>query len=614
VEGFAPAAKEASLTALASHPTIGDTMGSGSSKVAGSSWLTLAVFVVAFIVRLAFWQATPDRDWPHSMLYKGDALVWTDYATALSRGQDYELGLPLRPPGNGYLLSWLGVSSRAEASAGKLFWCLLGALAVALFYRGAHLAFGPRVALWTAAWCTFSTALLILSTSLNNETPYLVLVGLLVLIAPRLVQPPAARSPNPRLAVLLLWGLVNALACLVRVEHVLLFALSLVWLAFTNWRRLSLGRSLRSLAVVTGVFLTLLLPWHLEAWSSIRRFNTEPRSLSAGAEAAQSAIERALAGVAWTAEARAERAELPAFARRSAANFVAATVVWRGGTQVTGADFAILEQAFGSRPKALASHPFVALYGPLNFYLAQRTGAPVGFDPRGLDRLPPLVGGAASYPQPLLAGLPPRDLNFLYPPHVEMVTDGYLLGRQALLENPARAGKRSLARLDALWQGASLGWTGYGLPWGVSGLRRAVDLAVPQGTGFAVWRALLLLACAAGLWLGRKVEVIWLWIALVAHKLFAATLFFGYARHGATLVPVVALLSGLLIVRLARPRLAAVAGKAAVVLVTLAAVGLGVEFWRWFDPPAVALDGRSITGPDPFPAGQHLDRRVSVPE
>ena len=49
-------------------------------------WLTLAVFTLALVARLLFWQATPDRGWPHSALYKGDAVVWTDYAAALSRG------------------------------------------------------------------------------------------------------------------------------------------------------------------------------------------------------------------------------------------------------------------------------------------------------------------------------------------------------------------------------------------------------------------------------------------------------------------------------------------------------------------------------------------------
>lgn len=66
---------------------------------AARRWITLAVFGVALVVRLLFWQATPDRGWPHSALYKGDAVVWTDYSAALGKGESYELGLPLRPPG-----------------------------------------------------------------------------------------------------------------------------------------------------------------------------------------------------------------------------------------------------------------------------------------------------------------------------------------------------------------------------------------------------------------------------------------------------------------------------------------------------------------------------------
>jgi hypothetical protein len=579
------------------------------STAATRRWLTLAVFSVALVSRVAFWQATPDRDWPHSALYKGDALVWTAYAAALGRGQAFELGLPLRPPGNGYLLSWLGVTGPGDAGGAKLVWCLLGALAVALFFRAAWAAFDLPTAFGVALWCSFSTALMILSTSLNNETPYLVLVGILLLLSPRIA---AERSSGP----LLLWGAVNGLACLVRVEHALLFALGLAWLALCRRPAMASGRKRwRTLAVPLGLPIVawgaVLAPWHLASWTSIHAFNTEERSQGQATEAAQAGIERALAGLAWTPAAMAEREQLPAFARRSASNFVAATVAWRGGREVDGDDFVILDQAFGMRPRPLQGHPLVALYGPLNFYLAQRPAAPVGFDPGGLDRPPPLVGGGARYPAPLIAGLPPRELNFQYPPHLELITDGYRLGAGAIAGNPTRFLRRSLARLEVLWQGASLGWTGYDLPWGLAGVRRAVDLAVPTGRSFAAWRLALFALCAGGLWLARREWVVWLWFLFALHKMVATVLFFGYARHGATLVPVVALLTTIALVRtLGRQR--PLARRMPIVLLVMAALGLGLEARRWLAPPTLALDDRPVVARDPFPADDHLEHRLSV--
>lgn len=572
-------------------------------------WLTLAVFAVSLAVRLLYWQATPDRGWPHSALYKGDALVWSDYAGALAGGESFELGLPLRPPGNGYLLRWLGVGGRHDAAAAKPVWCLLGAAAVALFYRAALAAFGAGAALLAALWCSLSNALLILSTSLNNETPYLTLVAAILLLTPRLAE---SGPPGRALA----WGALNGLACLVRVEHSLFVLLVLAWLVGRRWRRRTRSerRRMTWLAASLGAgFLAAVLPWQLTAWQAIAEFNRQAPALDRAGEAAQRGVERATARLRWTEEARAESRRLPGFARRAATNFVAATVLVRGGSEVRGEDFGILEEAFGSRPRRLPARPFVALYGPLNFYLANRAGAPPGFDPDGLDRPPPLAGGIERYPRALLGGLPPRELTFFYPPHVELVTDGYRLGGEWIRRNPVAFLRRAGARLDILWQGAALGWTGRNLPWGGGGLRRAVDLRVPRGAAYAAWRIVLLALVAAGAWLARGSVALAPWLAFAAAKLVAAALFFGYARHGATLVPVVAALAAVALVRLGAglaPRLGARRALAAAAL--LAALGLAIETHRWLRPPGIAIDGREIGGGDPIPPGEHRDRRIEV--
>ena len=582
---------------------------STATLVARRRWLTLAVFAVSLAVRLLYWQATPDRDWPHSAMYKGDALVWSDYAAALAGGERFELGLPLRPPGNAYLLRWLGVDGRPDAAAAKPLWCLLGAAAVALFYRAALAGFGSGAALLTALWCVFSNALLMLSTSLNNETPYLVLMGAILLLAPRL-----AATATPGRAII--WGGLNGLACLVRVEHLLFVMLAAGWLLAMRWRREPRRRRRRPVwlaAAIAAGFVAALLPWQLTAWSTIQGFNQRQQPLDRAGEAAQLAIERATSGLSWTTAARAESRRLPAFARRAASNFVAATVLVRGGSEVRDTDFAILDEAFGSRPRPLPRRPFVALYGPLNFYLANRAGAPPGFDPDGLDRPPPLAGGVDRYPHALLAGLPPRQLSLSYPPHVEILNDGYRLGREWILGHPGEFLRRAGARLDILWQGAALGWTGRNLPWGGSGLRRAVDLRVPQGAAYAVWRIGLLALALAGIWLARDAAALAPWLAFAVAKLAAAALFFGYARHGATLVPVVALLAAIALIRLGK-RLAGRRRARHVLAVAglLATLGLAVEAQRWLRPPDLAIDGRPVGREDPIPAAEHRDRQIEV--
>lgn len=576
------------------------------------SGLTAAVFLAAFAARLLFWQATPDRGWPHSAVYKGDAVTWVEWAGAIDAGREFELGLPIRPPGNAYLLAALGVTGPEDVPRGKLVWCLLGALAVTAFFVVARAAFGLRVGLTVAVWAGFSTALLGLSSALNNETPYLALTAGLLLLAARLGERPSAGALSA-------WGAVNGVTCLFRVEHLLFFALATLWLGWRWWSSDEKGFAktpVRRLAWIAVAFTAVLIPWHAAAWRGIDRFNTREPRLEGPAESAQAMIEGATSHLEWTAGGRSERERLPAFLRRGMTNFVAATVVVRGGTRVTEESFEILGEAFGYRPEALAGHPFVALYGPLNFYLAHGPRSAAGFRREALDRPPPLAGGAGRYPRMLLAGLPPNDLAFAYPPHLEAVNHGYRLGLAWLREHPRETLRRTWERLRIFWQGGSAGWTGWGLPFGSANLRRAVDVAVPAGGTVTVWRALLLAACLVGLWRGRRTPALVPWLLILTTKLAATVLFFGYARHGATCVPVIALLAALAILGPAGPEsgeprpMSAAHRKWCLGAAILAVLAVGLELYRAADPPRVLLDGRGIESGDPFPIKDHQDRRL----
>lgn len=610
---------------------------SGSDASRRIRWTGVLLFTLALALRLLFWQATPDADWPHSAYFKGDAPTWVDYARSLAvpGAPNFELGLPLRPPGIAYLLAavWDGHGDLAEAQA---LWCLLGALTVLLVYDAVRRGFGYAAGLLTGLFCALSQGLMVLSTSLNNETPYLFLVACTLWLSSR------ARAQSAPWAWA--WGGIHGLACLVRVEHVLFFLLTSAWVVATrlDGRR----RRLVGTAHMAAALVVVLLPWHLHAWSAIDRFNTQPPDENSATAAAQARLEAALSAVPWSDEAAAERDAWPAFARRAAANFVTATVVYRDGTsrerpsppsdlRVEAGDLAVLDQAFGSRPAPLPSLPFVTFYGGLNFYLAHNPWADVGFSRAVLDRPPPLDG---TFPPLLVNGLPPPNLAFTYPPHLHAVTDGTRMGLRYIASHPGETARRLARRTLRFWDGASLGFGGWGLPAAWPGpastgdwIRHRADLAVPTTPAFRIWQIawwLLVLAGLAAAFRHSGSEArtgVWHpvsrllsgplvpWLALGATKLVASLAFFGYARHGAGAYPAFALLAALgLLALLGRAGFGATTprGRRRLVRASVAAglLFLALEVWRFADPPTLHLDGRAVGTSDPWPLDVHEER------
>lgn len=186
-------------------------------------------FAVALVQRLLFWRATPDSTWPHTAYFKGDALVWLEYAQALRTGQAFELGLPIHPPGAGYLLALLWDGSDSGLIFLRFAWAVMGALIVTALYVAAARSFPPRAAVTAGVVGMASTGLLLLSTSLSSETPYL----LLVTASFSLFEDIRRRPVGPALAF---WSALQGAASLFKVEHALFFALTLPFLVVL-WRR-----------------------------------------------------------------------------------------------------------------------------------------------------------------------------------------------------------------------------------------------------------------------------------------------------------------------------------------------------------------------------------------
>ena len=558
----------------------------------------LAIFATALATRLLFWQATPDRAWGWTAYFKGDAPLWLEWARAIELGTAFELGLPIHPPGAAYLVALIWNGHASGIPFLRFAWAVIGALVPLVVFLAAERSFGLRVAVFAGCWTALSSGLLVLSTSINNETPYLVLAVASVALTGSL-------RDRPRRGRLALWSAMNGLACLFRVEHALFWILAVTFLA-AGWVRRSRSGAFRWIAASLFFFALPLVPWHLSAWSAIRRFNEEPRRLTSSEESAVGGVEQRLAGIPWTADAIAERERLPAFLRRTASAFVLATVAHRGGRDVRAEDFGILEQAFGYRPRPLHPFPFVSSYGPLNFALANHAGATGGFDRSLLEEPPPLTGGAASYPTFLVQGLPPADLTFVYPPHLKLFNEGDSIGWKWIREHPGDFVGLAAKKLAIFWSGAASGLTGWNLPMRLSGPRRRVDMVAPESDATAiVWRVLILIVCLAGIVFAGRQAALVPWLLFLATRVAVTLLFFGYARVGATAIPVVAILLALAVERwlYVRPSRLAVAALA---------IGVSVEAARFVSRPLLLIDGSPVRATDRLPPDEHAEHRIEM--
>ena len=616
--------RRATQTGTAPVPTAAhepDTAGGGVWK-AGA-----LIFGLALLLRIFFLYATPDSSWPYSSYYRGDADSWIEYARAIHDGSPYEMGLPTKPPGAAWLIAALWNGRDSGIPFLKLVWCLMGAGTVAILFATWRRAFGARVAWLAGLAASAGTGLLLLSTSLNNETPYLLLVAGCLYVFESLRRTLRSRrqaGASPALLRIVLWSVINALACLVRVEHVLFYLLASGLLILWWWqapegqghRRVGGYRWKTALtrgALSALCFLLPLVPWEITAFRNIARFNTEVRPSTAALPESVRQLERSLRSLPSDDAAVRESRKLPGFARRLGTDFVAATVLHRGGTSLRAEDFAILDSAFGYRPEPLSRFPFITSYGPLNFYQANHAHATGGFNRLGLDDPPPLAGGRSRYPADLLLEPPaPGTLSLDYPPHLRAFNRGYAVGWEWIRRSPGPFVRLVARKLEIFWSGASLGFTGYGLPAGVAGIQRSVDLVTPDGWIATIWMVLVFGICAVGLAVAWRKPALLPWLLFLGSKVIITILFFGYARIGATVTPVVFLL-GALAVAAGTQRLTAGrwrhASRWAAAVVILAVL---LEGFRCFSGTRVTIDGRAIDAGDPFAGPVHVDRRIEV--
>ena len=477
------------------------------------------LFVASLALRAAHWLLSPERAGAFGASYQGDAPYWQMFCNGTA---GLEAALPFRPPG----MRWLAESlwdGRGPAHLLRAVMTLLGALVPPALYLGLRRSFEPCVALLAAWICACSNALIVLGSGLHVEIPYLLLCTLAIGDFER-VRTSAAPLAAAR------WGLLNAAACLFRAEHLLFVALSIAWLA---WKKRE--HRARDLGIAAATLVIALLPWQSRVASTIADFN------DGRVDGTQRVPPLPPPGsLPWDDDAIATVRALPAFAQLPTAAFVSDTARVRGEKRITRDSLAFLDEAYGCRPEPLHT-PLLALYGPLNFFLANCAESEGGFTRAALDRRPQLLGGESRYPQGLLAVLP-KDLSLGYPPHLDAVNHGYRLGLQWITQHPLEAVALCAQKLAITWRGAAAGFGLCNAPLGRDGIREPVDFVTPESAFATAWRALLLVLAAVGAGRLRRHEAAsGLQIWLLA-RFFLAACFFGYARLGATCLPAIALL------------------------------------------------------------------------
>lgn len=519
----------------------------------------LLLFVVALVLRALFVAATPDGGPGWHVGFQGDAPVWQGIAANLAAGRpDEQLALPLRPPGMHWLVAQLWDGAPGSVWTARLVFVALGALVAPLMYWLLRRHVGARIAFATALLCAASSNLLLLSSGLHNETLYLVLalaalgcqpVGAGMAVGSAAMGATAMRAGEGgkplvgagaggvassgtatpiawRWPAALLWGALHGACCLVRAEHALTAAVLLLLALWTT------GRGGLRQALLAGATLALvLLPWQLRANALVDAYNDGPQPAPALPKMA----------LPWDDDALAAVRALPAFQRFPVLAFVTDTVKARGGGRVRQQDLAIVRQAYGCWPEPLPKG-FLAIYGGLNFFLANSVEAAGGFSAAALDREPPLEGGDIHYPPGLRTALP-RDgkLAMSYPPHLDAVVHGTAKGWAEIAADPGAALARVATKLWHAVEGAVGGVGGYALPIGLSGERRQVDLVTATNGWSDVWRLFVLGAAAFGLWRLRANRGVWPLVVFAATKVAIVAVYFGYARQGALCVPAVAL-------------------------------------------------------------------------
>jgi len=471
-----------------------------------------AIFVVTLALRLLFLFRSQDTTWPHSVLYEGDAPVWARWAALMAAGEPFEDDLPFRTPGVAFMLRWLGMTT-PPFTAAKVLWCVMSAATPAVLQCLVTRWFG-RIAAGVAALLTaISFGSFALATSLNNEVPYALLVTIILALTLRWTE-------GPRSGRSIALGMLHGAGMLLRAEHLALLVALDAWAAASAWRRGSgAARALAQGSLVVAFAALACVPWMLRSHAAVERFNTNAPAII---------FERTRPP--WTPGAVAMLRALPGFAQGPNFAFLADIARREAWTQVDErAVDEFFENRWGSTPEALPAWSLVSFKGPLDFALSNDLRGDGGFSRAAL------ADAESSDPVFSLAR----------PSHAHLVNHGYEVGLSSIRSDPARWMRLVDEKLLRFASGASLGVFANDWPHGPRHLRQAIDLAVPTRDDAPVWSWSMLGLMLAGAVVAAATPGGGALLVVLVYRVLVIVAFYGYARHAASIGPVLFTLVGL---------------------------------------------------------------------
>lgn len=429
--------------------------------------------VLAFVHRLFFLFSNRDRSWPYTIFYEGDGETFFLHARAMLSGELYDNGVPFHPPGFSAFLAGLHTLLGAGDGAQEF----------------------PHLAVKISLALVGSLA-----------------VGLLYLLARPYIGRPAAIAA----ALLGVYHFGLYILSIATVSEglytTLLLSVLLIWSRCLDHPLTAPGHGTDGLSTAKALGSALILGLLLGSMALVR---------AEGGLVAFGLVATGLIGLAlrWRRASR-EDEEKPAFSALQpwiviCIAWVLVVAPWTAGNAKRLGD--LNERMSEQLAEPLPTFVPVTIYGPLNLALANYEGADGTFSPQAMKTLTGVDG-----------------LRFEYAPHLNLLLHGDKVAWEWIRENPGDfmglALRRSWLHLDIL----RLGFTQWNIPGGLVGVRRPVDMFIPDAAWLKPVLLLLLLAglalCARGNEERRQWAVL---VTMISAMGFLTTFFFyGYARQG----------------------------------------------------------------------------------
>jgi hypothetical protein len=379
-------------------------------------------------------------------------------------------------------------------------------------------------------------------------------------------------AENPRFPVGFAIGVLHGVALLLRAEHALLLV------AFLGWGVLATRseKGLRYTGLIAVAAIAVCLPWSWRSHLATKRFN----------EVESSAIDFENARPPWTKDAQDFLNRLPAFARQGNFAYEQALAQKSEKRKVDQVDVErFFSQHFGYVPEPLSEWTLVSSKAALDFALANHPASDGGFSRAAL------YDGTDLEPEFALGR----------PSHLKLYNHGFAVGWASIRADFGAWTHLVARKFERFFEGVTLGWTAYDMPYGRASHRAPIDLATPIA-GSIVARVGIGLAILAGIFVGCRRNLGALCLIVIGYKLVVTTLFYGYARQAVSIEPALFIFGAIAIdamfTRLrCPPRIATALGIAAV----LALVGCDIASYRGshdFEIHPMPANSRILKAPD----------------